>query len=266
MSDSHHDNYKTLQYDVDRDGILTLAIHRPDKMNALNREVLKELDHVFSSLEKKREVRAVVLTGSGTKAFVAGADIGELSELNRSTGEDFSEKGQAAFSKIEELSKPVVAAVNGYALGGGAELALACHLRIAAENAVFGFPEVSLGLIPGYGGTQRLTRIIGRSAALELILTGRHIKAAEAVDYGLFSRAVSAGEAVTEAKKLLNSMLKNAPLALVNAIQVINHASSGSPSGYRKEAELFGKLCETEDFEEGTRAFLEKRKADFKGR
>lgn len=265
MTERNDDSFKTLLYEVDEDGILTLTINRPDKLNALNQEVLNELDEVISSIIDNREIRAVVLTGSGDKAFVAGADIKELRSLDQSSGQKLSKKGQAIFKKIEELSIPVIAAVNGYALGGGAELALACHIRIANSKAVFGLPEVSLGLIPGYGGTQRLAQLVGRSTALEMILTGRHVQADEAEKKGLISLVVSNSDVVSEAKNLLKNMLKNAPLALAHAIQAVNSTPPGLIDGFDIESELFGQLCETSDFREGTGAFLEKRKPDFKG-
>lgn len=256
--------FETLLLETDADGIALLTVNRPDKLNALNATVLNELEEAAALIEQEKEIRVVILTGAGEKAFVAGADIRELNTLNRKTGEKLSSHGQSVFSKFEKLGKPVIALVNGYALGGGAELAMACHLRIATENAVFGLPEVGLGLIPGYGGTQRLPKLIGRSKAMELILTGSQIKADEAKTLGLVNEVYPAADARQEAKKLAMKILKNGPVAVANAIQAVN--ASGLPGGYDEEAALFGKLCETDDFSEGTSAFLEKRKPDFKGR
>ena len=256
--------FETLLLEVDSDRIATLTINRPDKLNALNAQVLDELKKVFDEINEDDRIGAVIVTGAGDKAFVAGADIKELNKLNSAEGEKLAAKGQAIFSQIENCSKPVIAIVNGYALGGGAELAMACHLRIATENAVFGLPEVSLGLIPGYGGTQRLPHLVGKSKAMELILTGRQIKAHEAEEEGLVNDVVPSEESHEAAKKIAGKMLKNGPVALSKAIAAVNAAYRNK--GFSKEAELFGELCDTEDFKEGTTAFLEKRKAEFKGR
>ncbi len=257
-------NFKTLLVENDSNGIATLTINRPDKLNALNTDVLNELESAIESLESDSDVSVVIITGSGEKAFVAGADIKELNSLNKSEGEKLALRGQSIFSKIENCSKPVIAIVNGYALGGGAELAMACHIRIATENAVFGLPEVSLGLIPGYGGTQRLPQLIGKSKAMELILTGGQLKAEDAKLFGLVNEVCSAEDAISHAKKLASKMMKNGPVALSKAIKAVNAAFISE--GFEKEAGLFGDLCGTEDFKEGTSAFLEKRAADFKGK
>lgn len=246
------------------DRIAVLTINRPDKLNALNSEVLDEIDEAFSHLKQNGAVKAVIVTGAGDKAFAAGADIKELSHLDSESGKKVSQKGQDIFNKIENFPKPVIAVVNGYALGGGAELAMACHLRIATENAVFGLPEVGLGLIPGYGGTQRLPKLIGRGKAMELILTGDQLSAGEASDFGLVNKKVADGDAVAEARNILTTILKNSPLAVSKAITAIN--ASLTPGGYAKEAELFGELFETGDFKEGTSAFLEKRDPNFSGK
>lgn len=256
--------FDTLLLEVDSDRIATLTINRPDKLNALNAQVLDELKKAFEEINGDDRIGAVIVTGAGDKAFVAGADIKELNRLNSTEGQKMAAKGQAIFSQIENCTKPVIAIVNGYALGGGAELAMACHLRIATENAVFGLPEVSLGLIPGYGGTQRLPQLVGKSKAMELILTGRQIKAHEAEEEGLVNDVVPSEESHEAAKKIAGKMLKNGPVALSKAIAAVNAAYRSE--GFSKEAELFGELCDTEDFKEGTTAFLEKRKADFKGR
>lgn len=256
-------SYNTIIVETDDSGIATVTINRPDKLNALNDDVLNELASTFKDIQIDEEIKAVVVTGAGEKAFVAGADIKELSSLGKRSGRMASQKGQQIFQLIEDTRKPVVAAVNGYALGGGAELAMACHLRIAGENAVFGLPEVGLGLIPGYGGTQRLSQLVGRAKALEMILTGKQLKADEAHKIGLVNN-VAGEDSKDAAVSLIGKMLKNGPLAIRSAIKAVFH--SDSHSGYQVEADLFGHLCETEDFEEGASAFLEKRKPDFKGK
>lgn len=256
-------SYNTLIFETDDNGIATLTINRPDKLNALNDEVLNDLAHIFKDIQVDEEVEAIVITGAGEKAFVAGADIKELSKLDSRSGRMASQKGQQIFQLIEDTRKPVVAAVNGYALGGGAELAMACHLRIAGNNAAFGLPEVGLGLIPGYGGTQRLARLVGRSRALEMILTGKQIKAEEAFKMGLVND-VTDGDPQKAASSLVKEIMKNGPIAIRNAIKAVYH--SDTRSGYQVEADLFGQLCETDDFEEGASAFLEKRKPEFKGK
>lgn len=254
--------FNTILFDTDEIGIATITINRPKKLNALNEEVLDELDELFKKIQGDKNIKGILITGAGDKAFVAGADIKELRELNEKSGRRASRKGQQVFQSIENTLKPVIAAVNGYALGGGAELAMACHLRIAGKNAVFGLPETGLGLIPGYGGTQRLTRIVGRARALEIVLTTRHIDAEEALQIGLVNK-VAEGNPVEESRILLNNIFKNAPVAIEHALKAV--LQSENRDGYQLEAELFGKLCETDDFIEGTSAFLEKRKPDFKG-
>jgi enoyl-CoA hydratase len=257
------DSYETIIRETDKQGIATITINRPKKLNALNSKVLDEIEEVFDSLEGDDNVSAVIVTGAGDKAFVAGADIKELRDLNKNTGKEASRKGQQIFQQIEDSRKPVVAAVNGYALGGGAELAMACHLRVAGSNAVFGLPEVGLGLIPGYGGTQRLPRIVGRAKALEMILTGKQVDAEEALKIGLVN-AVAKEDPVEDARELIRKMLSKGPLAVQKALKAV--FASGTSVGYSEEAALFGELCETEDFMEGTAAFLEKRKPNFKGK
>lgn len=255
--------FETLLFNTNDDGIATITINRPDKLNALNSKVLSELSEAIKTAESDRDVKAVILTGSGEKAFVAGADIKELSSLNREQGEKLAARGQTIFSAIENCGKPVIAVVNGYALGGGAELAMACHVRIATSNALFGLPEVSLGLIPGYGGTQRLPQLVGKSKAMEMILTGGQLKADEALKFGLVNLVAESDEAMNEAYKLAGKMVKNGPVAISKAIAAVN--ASSKTDGYAREAMLFGELCTTEDFKEGTTAFLEKRKPSFKG-
>ncbi|MFN1835950.1 enoyl-CoA hydratase/isomerase family protein [Balneola sp. MJW-20] len=255
--------YETLLLEVNEAGICRLTINRPDKMNALNSQVLDELDQAIDQIEVDADIKGLIITGTGEKAFVAGADIKELSSLDEETGKDVSRKGQDIFQRIEDLDIPVIAAVNGYALGGGCELALSCQIRIADQNAVMGLPEVSLGLIPGYGGTQRLTETVGKAKALELIMTGRFVKADEAEKIGLVN-SVSEGSALEDAEKMMAAIQKQGPLAVRNAILAVNQA--GKESGYKSEAKLFGELCATDDFKEGTGAFLEKRKPDFSGK
>jgi enoyl-CoA hydratase len=249
------------------EGIGWVIMNRPDKLNALNRETIQELHEAFKEMDKDEEVKAVILTGSGEKAFVAGADIGELAELDLAGGMGYAAEGQKLTLFIENFRKPVIAAVNGYALGGGTEIALCCHIRIASENAKIGQPEVKLGLIPGFGGTQRLARLVGKGSAMELILSGKIIDAKEAQRIGLVNSVVPAGELSGTAEKLAKDIIANAPLALAYGIQAINEGLDRSlPGGLEAEAELFGKACQTEDSKEGTRAFLEKRKPDFKGK
>lgn len=260
---SNH-SYQHLIFETDENGIATLTINRPDKLNALNSGLIDELEKAVKTVETSDDVRGLIITGSGEKAFVAGADIAELQKLNRETGEKLSSRGQSVFNTIEQSSKPVIAVINGYALGGGAELAMACHIRIATDNALIGLPEVSLGLIPGYGGTQRLPALVGKSKAMEMILTGKPVKAADALSYGLVNHVKDSGEALSFAKQLATTILKNGPIAVAKAIQAINKATE--PTGFDAEADLFGQLCETDDFAEGTSAFIDKRKADFKGR
>ncbi|TVQ66978.1 MAG: enoyl-CoA hydratase [Balneolaceae bacterium] len=261
MSDPHFSHLLTGNL---TDEILLLTINRPGKLNALNREVLAEIEQAVRSFEDSSELLVMVITGAGEKAFVAGADISELSTLSQAEGENLSAAGQRVMSTIELCSKPVIALVNGYALGGGAELAMACHLRIATENALIGLPEVSLGLIPGYGGTQRLPRLAGRARAMEMILTGEPVNASDALMYGIVNDVVPADQALEAAKKMAERIVKNGPLAISKAIRAI---SAAYPSrGFTTEAVLFGELCATDDFREGTGAFLEKRKAVFKGR
>lgn len=256
-------NFETLLMEVDDSGICRLTIDRPDKMNALNSRVLYELDEAVDQIEVHSDIKGVIITGTGEKAFVAGADIKELSTLDEESGKEVSQKGQDIFQKIEDLTIPVIAAINGYALGGGCELALACHIRIADQNAVMGLPEVSLGLIPGYGGTQRLTQAVGQAKALEMIMTGRFVKADEAARIGLVN-AVSEESALKDAEEMMHQILKQGPLAVRNAILAVKQ--SGKNSGYQSEAKLFGELCATDDFKEGTGAFLEKRKPEFSGK
>jgi enoyl-CoA hydratase len=251
-----------------RDGaVATVTIHRPDKLNALNAATLDELEAAFQEIASADALQAVISTGSGEKAFVAGADIGELAQQTPLSGKDMSRRGQELLRAIELFAKPVVAAVNGYALGGGCELALACHVRIASENAQFGLPEVGLGVIPGYGGTQRLARLVGRGRAIELVLTGQRIDAAEAHRIGLVNRVVPQGALLAETRKLVDAMLRNGPLAVRAALEVITHGlEMPLAEGMLLEANAFAVLCASQDMREGLQAFLDKRKAAFQGR
>ena len=253
---------------VEWDGeIAVVIIDRQEKLNALNADVIAELGQVFQGLHDDDKVRGVLLTGAGEKAFVAGADIGELAQMNSVSGVGVSRSGQDVFSQIERLPKPVLAVVGGYALGGGCELALACHLRIASENARFGLPEVGLGIIPGYGGTVRLSRLVGLGRAVELTLTGDMVDAKRAAEIGLVSAVYPRGEVVEKGKEFLRRVTKNGPVAVRMAMESIYHAidaSTREAMGF--ESSLFGLMASTEDMKEGMSAFLEKRKADFKGR
>lgn len=249
------------------EGLGWIIVNRPDKLNALNAETIQELQEAFLSFQDDREVKAVILTGSGEKAFVARADIGELASLDISSGKEYVLKGQALTKMIENFIKPVIAAVNGYALGGGTEIALACHIRIASENAKMGQPEVKLGIIPGYGGTQRLARLVGKGKAMELILSGEMIDAHEACQIGLVNKVVSFDDLKPTCEALAGKIITNGPLALQYSIQAINKGLDRNlEEGLLLEAELFGKACATEDSKEGTKAFLEKRKANFRGK
>lgn len=244
-----------------------VTINRPTKLNALNRAVMRELDDVLTRISDDAEIRAVILTGAGEKAFVAGADIGELSTQTPVEGKEFSLWGQKVLHKIENLGKPVLAAINGYALGGGCELAMACTVRIASENARLGQPEVRLGIMAGYGGTQRLPRLVGKGLALQLLLTGEQISGTEAYLIGLVNKVVPFAELIPTAEKMAQAMIANAPLALQYSIEAVNRGlEMTQEEGLFLEATLFGLCCATEDMKEGTQAFLEKRPAQFKGR
>jgi enoyl-CoA hydratase len=259
-------NYQNLLVE-NRNKIAYVTVNRPDKLNALNAQAKDELKQVFASIKSDSTVDVVILTGAGEKAFVAGTDIKELTDLDRASGQTFSEGGQSVFNLIENLGKPVIAAVNGYALGGGAELALACHIRIASENAKFGQPEVNLGVIPGYGGTQRLARLVGKAKAMEMILTGDPIDAQEALRIGLVSKVVPQSELMRAAEEIAQKILAKGQIAVRKAIQAVNASQEKSlTDGLAVEATLFGECCATEDFKEGTRAFLEKRKPVFKNK
>lgn len=247
--------------------ISIVKINRPDKLNALNADTINELQEAFNGFKNDDSVKAIIITGSGEKAFVAGADISELNKLDMISGKTFAEKGQSVFNLIENLDKPVIAAVNGFALGGGCELALACHIRIASENAKFGQPEVSLGIIPGYGGTQRLAGLINSGRAMEYILTGDMIDAPEALRLGLVNHIYPQSELLTKAEEMANKIISKARHAVRLAVKAVTATKEISQrEGLNYEASLFALCCGTEDFREGTSAFLEKRKADFKDR
>ena len=250
-----------------KEQIAVVTIDRQDKLNALNAQVVEELGSVMARVGADAEVRGVILTGAGEKAFVAGADIGVLAKMDPQAGVEISRQGQRVFAEIERLGKPVLAAVGGFALGGGCELAMACHLRIASENAVFGLPEVGLGIIPGYGGTVRLARLVGLGRALEMTLTGDMVKAERAREMGLVSSVVPRAELMDEAMALMGRIVSKGPVALRLAMEsVYDGLDSGFAEAMRHESALFGLLASTEDMAEGMGAFLEKRKADFKGR
>lgn len=257
------DNVRT----ENRDGILVVTIDRPKVLNALNAQTVEEIGQVFDAAREDSSVQAVIITGGGEKAFVAGADIGELAKKTPITGKETSERGQAILGRIERFPRIVIAAINGYALGGGCELALACHIRIAADSAKIGLPEVTLGIIPGYGGTQRAVRLLGKGRALELICTGDMISADEAARIGLVNRVVPAAELMETAEKMARTVASRGPLAVQAAIEAINSgAEMPQHEGEFLEATLFGLLCASEDTKEGMNAFLEKRKAEFRNR
>jgi enoyl-CoA hydratase len=258
-------SYATLLFDL-ADGIATVTVNRPDKLNALNAQVIAELDDVAGRLERESGIRGMLLTGSGAKAFVAGADIAELGGQGAVDGTARAARGQAMMRRLERAGKPVVAAVNGFALGGGCELAMACHLRIASESARFGQPEVKLGLGPGYGGTVRLPRLVGRGRALELLLTGAMIDAQEAWRIGLVNRVVPADQLLEDSRRLLAAILENGPLAVQACLSLVDRGLDlGLDDALALEASWFGLLSATADMREGTRAFLEKRKPVFTG-
>ncbi len=263
MSETTYE-YQTLKYTVES-SVAVITISRPEKLNALSNAVLDDLRHLVTDLRVRDDVRAVVITGSGEKAFVAGADIGELAALNDSEeGREFAQNGQAVFSLIESSPKPFIAAVNGFALGGGCELALACHIRICSENAKFGQPEVNLGIIPGYGGTQRLTRVLGRTLATDLILTGRQMDAREALEQGVVVRVIPQYDLLALATQMAATIASKAPLAISAALEcIVEGIDESIEEGLGRVADRFGSLTTSYDFNEGTTAFLEMRIAVF---
>lgn len=248
-------------------GIGLITINRPSKLNALNKVTIQELHDVFKSLENDDAVRVIIITGEGEKAFVAGADIAEFANFTIQEGAQLAAQGQElVFDCIENLKKPVIAAINGFALGGGLELAMACHFRIASDNAKMGLPEVSLGVIPGYGGTQRLPQLIGKGRAMELIMTAGMITADDALRFGLVNYTVPQAELLAFTKEIAAKIMRNSPFAIGRAIKAINANYKEGVNGYETEIRNFGKCFGTEDFKEGTTAFLEKRKAEFTGK
>ena len=258
--------YQTLLFDL-RDGIAVVTINRPDKLNALNDQVMGELGQAAERIATESEIHGAILTGAGPKAFVAGADIGDLSRQGPFDGKARAQRGQAVLRRLETCGKPVIAAINGFALGGGCELAMACHIRIASENAKFGQPEVKLGIAPGYGGTQRLPRLVGKGVALQLILTGELIDAQEAYRIGLVNKVVPATDLLTESEKVMRGILAMGPLAVRLAMEAVDQGLEMSlDEGLLLEANHFGLLAATDDMKEGLTAFLEKRPAKFHGR
>ena len=249
------------------DHILTVTLSRPKALNALNLELLDSLQEIIQELYQNDDTKGLILTGEGEKSFVAGADIKELTSLNKEKAIDFARKGQKIFQMIAECPKPVIAAINGFALGGGCELAMACHIRIATENAKFGLPEVTLGIIPGYGGTQRLPQLVGRGKALELMLTADMIPAQEAKSLGLINHVVAnRDELMSLANTIMRKIVAHGSVAVANIIKSVNAGFAFEQAGYNAEAELFAACTSTHDFEEGTAAFLQKRKPKFTGK
>lgn len=257
--------YKNLLVTLE-DGILIITLNRPKQLNALNIETFNDINRALKYAENTDEVKAVLFTGSGEKAFIAGADIKEFANFSVKEAKQLSKNGHRTFRKIEKLKKPVVAAINGFALGGGLELAMACHFRIASDNAKFGQPEVNLGLIPGYAGTQRLPMLIGKGNAMELLMTGDMIDARRARELGLVNHVSSPEELIPMAKKLLQKIMSKSPKAISGIIKTVNAFYSKGKDGYKTEVDVFGKSFGTEDFKEGVSAFLEKRKPNFTGK
>ena len=252
---------------TDADSVRTITINRPDQLNALNRDTIAELDQTLNDADADKNVRVLIITGSGPKAFVAGADIKEFAHFAVEEGKALSADGQKKlFDHVERLSKPVIAAVNGFALGGGLELAMSCHIRVASDNARMGLPEVSLGVIPGYGGTQRLARLVGKGKAMEMIFTAGMIKADEALQWGLVNHVVPQDQLLAKCNDLAAAIMKNSPTALAAAIRAVNAGYEPGADGMQREIEEFGKCFGTADFKEGTSAFMEKRKAGWSGR
>lgn len=247
------------------DGVYIITINRPDKMNALNQQVMADLALAVDEVYSRADIRSAIITGSGEKAFVAGADISEFLQLTPAQGADLARKGQVIFQRIEDAPKPIVAAVNGFALGGGCELAMACHFRVASEKAKFGQPEVNLGLIPGYGGTQRLTQLVGKGKAIELMLTADMLNAADALSWGLVNHVVAPDVLLSFTQSLLQKIHAKAPLAVAKVIQCANNSLNKGVDGYASEMEAFGECFGTKDLQEGAQAFLEKRAAKFIG-
>ncbi len=259
-------DYNNILVETEED-IAVLTINRPNQLNALNSETIAELGNAFKNLEADNSIKAIIITGSGEKAFVAGADIKEFYQFDVDQGAALSAKGhQALFDLVENLDTPVIGAVNGFALGGGLELAMSCHFRLASDNAKLGLPEVTLGVIPGYGGTQRLAQLVGKGRAMEMIMTAKMISANDALNYGLVNQVTSQEELIEECKKIALKIVKNSPVAIAAAIRAVNAGYTDGINGFETEIEEFGKCFGTEDFKEGTTAFIEKRKAEFPGK
>ncbi len=257
--------YNNILYTVEQQ-ICIITINRPDKLNALNKETIAEVGQAIAAAQQDDQVRGVILTGAGSKAFIAGADIAEFSSFNLAQGMELSAHGHHVFNSVEHCRKPVIAAVNGFALGGGCELAMACHMRVAAENAKFGQPEVKLGLIPGYGGTQRLPQLIGKGKAMELLMSADMIDANEAYRLGLVNYVVPADQLMDKCREILNKICAQAPFAVAEIVRTVNAFYDKEKDGFREEVERFGACFTTDDFKEGTDAFLNKRKAAFTGK
>ena len=259
-------NYENITAEQEN-GLAVLTINRPSKLNALNKATIQELHEAFKALDADKNVKVIIVTGSGEKAFVAGADISEFADFSIDQGEMLAAKGQEIlFDFVQNLSTPVIAAVNGFALGGGLELAMAAHFRIASDNAKMGLPEVSLGVIPGYGGTQRLPQLVGKGRAMEMIMTAGMINAEEAKAYGLVNHVVPQAELLDFCKGIASKIMKNSPVAISAAIKAVNANYEDGVNGYKAEIKAFGESFGTADFKEGTTAFLEKRKAEFPGK
>jgi enoyl-CoA hydratase len=258
-------SFKNLLYEV-KDKAAVITVNRPEKLNALNTETIRELGSAVKQAEADADVVAVIITGAGEKSFVAGADISEFNDLDEQGGIDLARAGHEVFNSIEALSKPVIAAVNGFALGGGCELAMACHLRVATDNSMFGQPEVKLGLIPGYGGTQRLPRLIGRTKAMELLMTTDMINGDEALRLGLVNYVTTGPELLDKCFEVVKKISKQGPLAIKGIIASVNAYYKDGADGFEAEITEFGKCFLTDDFKEGSSAFMEKRKPEFKGK
>ena len=258
-------NYSTLLFETEN-GTAIITINRPDKLNALNKDVFDDLDNAMEEVLKTAEIKSAIITGAGAKAFVAGADITEFNGLDKQQAMALAKRGQDVFFKIENSSKPVVAAVNGFALGGGCELAMACHFRLCSDNAKFGQPEVNLGLIPGYGGTQRLTQLVGKGKSMELQITAKIADAQEALQWGLVNYVTTPEDLLPKTKEILQTIQTKAPIAVAKIIECINTGIENKENGFEKEIIAFGECFITQDMKEGTTAFLEKRKAVFTGK
>jgi enoyl-CoA hydratase len=257
--------YSTITTEL-KENIFIITINRPEKLNALNKDVFTDLDKVIIEIENNSEIKSAIITGAGPKAFIAGADISEFGNLDKNAAKALAKRGQDIFNRIENCSKPIIACVNGFALGGGCELAMSCHFRIASENAKFGQPEVNLGLIPGYGGTQRLTQLIGKGRAIELLISANMIDANTALQFGLVNYVVPQDELLNKAINLLQNINTKAPIAIAKCIQSANAVFNQSLNGYEIELNAFADCFNTDDMKEGTAAFLEKRKANFIGK